>query len=781
MPRQRPRFRSEWPRIAISLIVVIVLGIAIYVVFPRPRPRNVILVSIDTLRADRLGTYGYKPIRTPHIDRIAREGVVFENAATATPLTLPAHASIFTGRTPLRHGVIDNFGSLLAEDEQTLAEALAARGFATAGFVGAFVLDSRWGVAQGFDTYFDRFDPRGRVPATPLASSERPGNEVLEPALEWIGRQGERPFFCFIHFFDPHTPYAPPEPYRSRYGPETLGLYDGEVAFADSLVGELVSALEEQGVYEDTLMIVMGDHGESLGDHGEMTHGLFIYDATTRVPLILRSPGVDGGARIAAQVRTIDVMPTVLDLLEIETPAVVEGTSLRPLLGDPAASLGLTAYMESHYSQSYFGWAPLVGLRSERYKFIEAPREELYDLQVDPGETGNLAGEKPELVKQFSESLSRLTEKRAIADEPIVLIDPETEQRLQSLGYITTRIDSPAPEGGTLPDPKDKIDLFNRFTEAWESAQLGKADQAVKLLSSVLEEDPSVLLAYYMLGNIQLQHRSYDRAELVFRDALTVDESSFEASYGLALALKGRGRTDDAARAFERCLELKPKSVRSAYQLAEVRLAQGKPGEAEKTARKALQAVSNTSLRLTLADALLAQERKEEAMDILRQSEVEDPENVLVHLSMGNLLFDQGDVDGAQQSFQKVTRLAPDDARGFNALGNALASKGEAGEAYLMFRKAVEADALFAPAQNNLGIALAGQGKDGEAERAFRQAISSDPSYAEAYNNLGFLYLRAGAVQQAIPLFRKALGLRPDYGQARANLDAALAHVSSHR
>jgi arylsulfatase A-like enzyme len=316
-------------------------------------PRHVILISIDTLRADHLGCYGYTGARTPNIDALAAEGALFENAATAAPLTLPAHSSIFTGRTPLRHGIVDNFGFRLPDGETTLAEKLNAHGFATGGFAGAFVLDSRFGVAQGFETYVDRFETPSES-ATGLGGHERSADQVLPPALEWMAGQGERPFFAFVHFFDPHAPYDPPSAFLEAPGSDAAR-YDAEIAFVDSQVGKLVAFLKERGLYGDSLIVLLADHGESLGEHGESTHGLFVYDATIRVPLLVRGRGIVPGTRIGAQVRTIDVMPTVLELLGLTPGPEVEGRSLEPLLVGRSERFRSEPLAESHYRELISG------------------------------------------------------------------------------------------------------------------------------------------------------------------------------------------------------------------------------------------------------------------------------------------------------------------------------------------------------------------------------------------------------------------------------------------
>ncbi len=293
-------------------------------------PQNVLLVTIDTLRADRLGAYGNDSGLTPNLDRLARAGIVFENAGSAAPLTLPAHASILTGTYPLHHGIRDNGGYHLGEENVTLAETLASHGYRTGAFVGAFVLDSRWGLDQGFERYFDDFD-FASFDDVSLGSVSRPGDEVVAEALRFLNEAKAGPFFAWIHLYDPHAPYDPPEPYRGRHGQGRFGLYDGEVAHTDELVGRLLAWLSRESLEEETVVLMIGDHGESLEEHGELDHGFFLYDATMKVPFIIRAPALGrGNVRVQAQVRAIDLMPTVLELVGLEVPRSVQGVSLAP-------------------------------------------------------------------------------------------------------------------------------------------------------------------------------------------------------------------------------------------------------------------------------------------------------------------------------------------------------------------------------------------------------------------------------------------------------------------
>ena len=341
--------------------------------FGRPQKRafNVLLITLDTTRADALGAYAANGGATPNLDRLARRSVVFEDAITAAPLTLPAHSSLFTAKYPPRHGVRDNGGFVLDADETTLAERLKAAGFRTGGFVGAYVLDRRWGIAQGFDTYFDDFDlARARGPV--LASVERPANEVADHALAWLESVTSTRFFAWVHFYDAHSPYDPPEPYRTRFADHP---YAGEVAFVDSQVGRLVDFLEQRHLLDKTIVVVIGDHGESLGEHGESTHGFFVYRSVLHVPFTIAAP-VEGmrGRRVASTVRSVDLTPTLLDLLGVPMSNAVDGRSLVPLMTGASRDLALNAYSEAMYPRYHFGWSELRSLSAGRSHYINAPR-----------------------------------------------------------------------------------------------------------------------------------------------------------------------------------------------------------------------------------------------------------------------------------------------------------------------------------------------------------------------------------------------------------------------
>ncbi|MYF05905.1 MAG: sulfatase, partial [Holophagales bacterium] len=373
----------------------------------------VILITIDTLRADRLSSYGSDRVVTPHIDRLAAEGIRFTNASSTVPFTLPAHSSIMTGLYPPSHGVRENVGYVLAPELVTIAERFRDGGYRTGGFVSAFVLDARWGIARGFDTYVDDFDLDAMAGAN-LGSVQRAGPETIAHALEWLndavlsddraddagGSTGQPPFFMWLHLFDPHDPYDPPEPFRSEYQGRP---YDGEVAYTDSLIGEFRAALEERGLFDESVVVLTADHGEGLGDHGESYHGFFVYDTTVHVPLIVRLPGgVEAGRVVGDAVSHVDIAPTLIELLDLERTGTTQGRSLLPDmqgLPNPLAERGV--YAESFYALDHYGWAPLRSLRTAEHKYIEAPEPELYALLEDPGELANVLLEERDLSRRL--------------------------------------------------------------------------------------------------------------------------------------------------------------------------------------------------------------------------------------------------------------------------------------------------------------------------------------------------------------------------------------------
>src|SRR5947199_1950917 len=423
---------------------------------------NVVFIAIDTLRPDHLGCYGDKQIRTPNIDTLAADGTRFERAYTAVPVTLPSHTVIFTGTYPTLSGVHDFAANKLSPTQATLASVLKDNGYTTGAVIGSAVLDSRVGLNHGFDFCYVQFD-FNPLQESNLDEMERPGNIVADVTLDWLSKNYQKKFFLWMHLYDPHYPYRPPAPYSEEYRDRP---YDGEIAFADAQVGRLIEFLKNKGLYQNTLIILSGDHGESLGEHGEKTHGFFIYNATLHVPLIIHLPmGVHAGT-VPNLVNLADLMPTVLDALNIQIPSQVQGRNLLPLMRTTQQDETRSLYAETFLPRLHFNWSELRGVETENYHFIDAPKPELYDLRKDPGETHNLFAEKKAVTEEMRVRLAKLIQQYTAGQELAEKtgLDPVLMERLKSLGYAGFSGGSNSGANiHAVPDPKDRIQTYERF------------------------------------------------------------------------------------------------------------------------------------------------------------------------------------------------------------------------------------------------------------------------------------------------------------------------------
>ncbi|MFQ5788840.1 MAG: sulfatase-like hydrolase/transferase [Acidobacteriota bacterium] len=664
------------------------------------RPMNVVIVTADTLRADKLACYGNRRIATPNIDGMAASGVLFESATTVVPLTLPAHSSIFTGTYPVYHGVRDNGGYYLDSEQVTLAETLKAKGYATGAFVGAFVLDSRWGLNQGFDRYFDDFD-LSKFEKVSLDTVQRRGDEVLEQALNWMDSVREQRFFSWIHFYDAHTPYQPPEPFLSQYRGVRWGRYDGEVAYVDSLMGELLTWLEEKKLTESTIVAFIGDHGESLGEHHEVTHGYFIYDATVHVPFILKTPYLGlRGRRVAAQVRSIDLMPTLLELLAAEIPAPVQGESLLDLATGRVGDLSLVAYSESYYPRHHYGWSELKSLRNGAFHFIDAPRPELFDLEVDPREHNNLAPQRAATVRQFADKLEEIRARysaEGVEERAPATLDPETQARLAALGYLggpsKVKIDPSKP----LADPKDKIGLFNLIKDAGADSSEGKVDDALDKIQHVLAEDPDILEAHSILGNLYVKKEQTDEAIRAYQAALARDPEYKPALFGLATTYKEVGRWDDAVAGFERILDLDPRDNRAYYMLAKIHAEREEFAPALELLKKAVDVGSERApLHNLMAECYIGLKQLDEAEAEVKQALEMKPDLPNAYFNLALIREERRDIPGAIEAYEKELEITPKNFRTHFNLAKLYGNVGRTQKMVEHFKKSIELNDKFA-------------------------------------------------------------------------------------
>jgi arylsulfatase A-like enzyme len=551
---------------------------------------NLLVVTLDTTRADRLGCYGYEGASTPDLDALARRSVRFTNAVSVAPVTLPAHASIFTGRYPPHHGVRLNSEYRLGPAEVTLAERLRAQGYETAAFVSAFVLDARYGLDQGFDLYDGRVETI-RGSSFPAHTIERAANSVTDAALSWLEeRKPGRPFFAWVHYYDPHAPYQPPGPLAARFAAR---LYDGEVAFMDEQLRRLLNRLERKGLRDRTVVALMGDHGESLGEHGESTHSIFVYESVMRVPFLLCVPGAAGvaGSVEDGVVSLVDVFPTLLELLGVKgslgagDPAV-DGRSLVGRAPPPDRAV----YMESLTPFLDFGWAPLHALRRRDDKFILAPRPEYYDLRADPGELRDLArveGESRRARERLERDLSAIVSRAGLPDPgPTSGPDPEVRERLAALGYAGG---AGPGDGGPLRDPKDMIGVSQKLIQANALVAEGRVRQALVLAQAaekVSARDRSVLHA---LGKIYLRLGRVREAERALREFRAIRPKA-DVSLLLAQILILDGRFEEAAALLDEAERLDPLHGGIFIARGDMLARQGRSAEARRSYEKARQA-----------------------------------------------------------------------------------------------------------------------------------------------------------------------------------------------
>jgi arylsulfatase A-like enzyme len=520
-------------------------------------PPDVYLVTIDTLRADHVHCYGDEKIATPAIDSLAEVGIRFSRAFTPSPITNTSHTTILTGLLPSVHGVTD-FGIPLAASHPTWADLLSRRGYHSAAFIGAVILDSK-SLAPGLDRGFDFYDNFPEHPQTKQrwGRVERRGAEVVQHAESWLTAHPHGPHFLWVHLYDPHDPYEPPAPYSEIYKDR---LYDGEIAYADSALGNFLSYLKTRGWYQNALIIVLGDHGEGLGEHHEDTHGIFLYDSTTHVPLIVKLPGQAAPKKLVeAQVRTTDILPTVLDLLGVPPPARLDGESLKPYFaGNETASR--TAFGETDYPLR-FGWSPLRSVRRDGFKFIEAPRPELYDLRADPSESNNTYAPWNDQVQQSRALLADLRAKLPPKRASNATVGQGTLSELRALGYLgpaDAGSSTTVPEPSLLPDPKDKIEEQNLLHRAMMATDSGDTTKARAALQNVLELNPKSPVALRQLGELELQAGEYPKAANHLKAAREARPDDATIAYDLGQALEKTGDYGGARDALEASLKLAP-------------------------------------------------------------------------------------------------------------------------------------------------------------------------------------------------------------------------------
>jgi len=619
---------------------------------PGAEPPSVIVITIDTLRADHLGCYGYPNIQTRHMDELARASARFTRAYTPVPVTLPAHTALFTGSFPMATGVHDFSGNKLPEQAVTLASALRAKGYATAAFIGSAVLDSRFGLNQGFDTYFDHFE-FSRLDEAHLDQMERRGDQVMDEALNWLKLGPRRPFFLWVHLYDPHDPYQPPEPYATRYRGHP---YDGEIAFDDAQVGRLFTFLKQNNLYERSVIVLAGDHGEALGEHGERTHGFFVYDSTLHIPLLIRIPGAAPRV-VEDEVSLVDVTPTVLQALSIPIPATVQGRSLLALVLGRATGSASDLYAESYLPLLHFRWSQLRSLRSRGMKYIDAPRPEIYDTRTDPKELKNLYSTRHTLAHEMRDRLFALIRRFTPAGGGAAekeLTDPALLERLRSLGYVAVSAGTFAEASGKpLPDPKDRIQVYELVAEAMADGQHGRYGESLRKLREAEKTEPDSLSIRYLMALDYYRMKDFPRALEQFQRALQINPQFSLAAYYLGVTQLEVGDLAGAQASFLKVLELDSTNFSAAYNLGALYTRQKRVDDAIQSFQRAVQIFPDYALaREALGELYLYLNRTDDAVRELERAVAVAPEMRKAHFHLGRAYQALGRASDAEREFK---------------------------------------------------------------------------------------------------------------------------------
>lgn len=667
--------------------------------FTRPAPVNVLLITLDTTRADHIGCYGYAAAKTPALDGLAQRGVMFERAITVAPLTLPAHATLMTGLYPPEHGLRLNGCGALDPNFETLAEILKSRRYRTGAFVGSFVLDHRFGLNSGFDVYDD--DMRGGDYSADPLHRRRSGATVVQAALDWLNRTAAEPFFCWVHLFDPHAPYAAREQeFGSQFAEHP---YDAGIAFADAQVAKLLTWLRDRKLDRNTLIVVVGDHGEGLGDHVEREHGNRLYESTLHVPLWIVTPERPAaGRRVTKPVSLVDVMPTVLDGLGVPVPTEISGRSMKPALGgvdwDPS-----DCYSETDFPLAVHGWAPQRSLTTTKWKYIRTTRCELYDLAADPFELHNLAEELPDEAARLDQSLANLESGMRHAEYQTLNLSDRERKKLESLGYLSSGTKPVINNGQPLPDMKDMQPHLERMVDAREALERGDATEAERLFAEVVEAIPDHALARLFWGESLLQLDRTDEAITAIEDVLRREPGLADARLQLGLAYAAQKKWREAAEEFQHAIAAAPQSAECHFRLAIAWLHLG---------------------------------RRDAARNELQACLAIDPGYVAARLELATLLARSGDPAAGIRECETALAYRRDWPEAHNTLALIYAGQRRLDDAVNHARTAARLDPDNAEWRYNLGIFHAMQGRVADARTELSAALRLDPDHPHAREQL---------------------------------------------
>jgi arylsulfatase A-like enzyme/tetratricopeptide (TPR) repeat protein len=662
---------------------------------------NVLVITVDTLRPDYVGCYSAAKVKTPNIDSLATNGILFKNTVSPVPYTLPSHVSIFTGLLPPVHGVQDNGGFYLNKKIVTMAEVFQKQGMHTAAFVAAFPLDSRFGIDQGFEVYDDSY-PTVTASRKKFEEAERNAKVVADSALVWLQKQTKDGWFVWIHFYDPHFPYNPPASFQKMYPDDP---YAGEVAYVDQQIGRILSFLKSKNRDKNTLIVFTSDHGESLGEHEEKTHGVFAYESTIRVPFIISpfAPKVVGN-----RVRLIDLAPTILELQKLSFPAKIQGVSLVPLISGNQQTKVNDSYFEALTMSFKSGWAPLHGFYSANYKYISLPIPELYDLTVDPKETKNLCADQ-KLCQKWSAQFDSFSKPFQRTNTPAP-IDSETKEQLRALGYVS-ETSHHKKEFTTKDDPKNLIAIHNRVHLAMGFHEKGENDKALEILQEVIAERPNYSVAYTYASQIYSEKGTPNQAVELLNKAIDKGVAGPDVRGKLALYLFETGKIDDSIKQLKFALQEDPYNVDCLNYLGMAHSAAGRQAESENTFRKVLSI---------------------------------DPSNANALNNLGALYLSQEKYDPAIEQFKAALKVDPHIDNAYSGLGIAYASQKKWNDAIRIWEMGLKDNSKNFDAMWNLALAYMNQNNKPKALELIKRFQKDAPAaqYKDHFSQIPSLLQR---------------------------------------
>ena len=737
------------------------------------------LITFDTTRADAVGFATGRTDITPTLDQLAKEGTWFSTCISAQPLTMPAHSTIMTGRYPYHHGVRNNGTYVLEQRNVTLAERLKEQGYATHAIVSSYVLDSQFGLDQGFDSYDD--DLAGGPQQKMFMFREIRGDRTANKAIEWLKsrRPADKPFFLWLHFFDPHADYEPPADLAAKFPGER---YQAEVAFADRELGRVVRIIDELGLKKNTLIAMTADHGEGLGDHGERSHGIFVYDSTVHVPLLFSGHGVTRGHKVDAVVRSADIAPTILGMLGFDNGGL-DGSSLQPLIDGEAESRPRVAYSEVFAPRLNFGWSELRAHRNHTMKYIEAPRAEAYAIAEDPGETTNLiTGDSlPPDARPLVAALRTVVRSDPFASgqHGEAKLDAETRRKLAALGYVWG---ADTKSAGPRPDPKDRIVYWERFQEAQAAIRRHEYPQALAMVRSVLEVDKDNVVAMASLANVLTRMNERGEALEIYKRMIQLDPQRDAPYIGAARLLREMGRFSEAEEHARTVIALQPDNADGYTAVGDVLLDQNRFSEAEAMFRQAMKVDPKSSVALSgLGNCLNRAGHLRQALAVLKEARKQDPSSQAVVYNLAVVVDRLGDSEGAKKLYEDSIAIDPEHAMSWNNLGAVHDRAGRRDDAIKVVFRARQIDPSNIEAAYNLGVLLMRANKPADALPHLNDAVALNPRFVPAAIQRARALAAMGQKEAALRAWRQLTPVNPAAWLQVARLELSLGNENEAR